>query len=261
MLGAIIGDVMGSTFEHDSIKDVEFPLYPEGSEFTDDSILTIATGYAIMKKVDYAGSYRKIGRKFPKAGWGSMFNQWLLSEDMGPYDSYGNGSAMRVSPIGWAYDDVGLVLSEAAKSAAVSHNHAEGIKGAQAIALTIFLAREGKDREEIRHWISTHFDYDLDRTCFDIRPDYEFDVSCQGSVPEAIIAFLDSDDFESAVRLAISLGGDSDTLGCMTGAIAEAYYKEIPMSLAKPAVKCLPKAFKKFMKKFYKKYEIRTKII
>lgn len=231
MLGAIAGDIIGSIYERHPIKTTAFPLFVERSRFTDDTVLTVAVAFAILHGVDYAAALRDFGRRYPHAGYGGTFRQWLFSDEMGAYNGWGNGSAMRVSPVGMAFDDEASVLAEAEASAAVTHNHPEGIKGAQATALSVFLARTGSPKEEIRRRITAGFGYDLSRTVEQIRPTYHFDVSCQGTVPAAIIAFLDSRDYEDAVRLAISLGGDSDTLACITGSIAAAYYGDIPASI------------------------------
>jgi ADP-ribosylglycohydrolase len=176
---------------------------------------------------------------------------------MGPYNSYGNGSAMRVSPVGYAYNSVEKVLEEAKKSAEVTHNHEEGIKGAQATALAIFMARTGSSKDEIRAKIAEMFQYDMDRSCDTIRPTYSFDETCQGTVPEAIIAFLDSTDFENAIRLSISLGGDADTLACITGGIAQAFYREIPREMARKALSLLPKKFLRIIKAFNDRYQVQ----
>jgi ADP-ribosylglycohydrolase len=240
MLGAIAGDIIGSVYEAWPIKTADFPLFQRSSRFTDDTVLTVAAAQAILTGEDYASALREVGRRYPNAGYGGTFIQWLHDEQMGPYNSWGNGSAMRVSPIGWAYADPEQLLAEAAASAAVSHNHPEGIKGAQAVALAIYRARTGASKEAIREEATVRFHYDLSRTLDEIRPDYSFDVSCQGSVPEAIIAFLESDDYETAVRLAISLGGDSDTLACIAGAIAEAFYGGVPDTIAQETRQRLP---------------------
>jgi ADP-ribosylglycohydrolase len=234
MLGAIAGDIVGSVYEHHPIKTTDFPLFVPASTFTDDTVLTVAVAYAILHDVDYAATLRQFGRRYPRAGYGGHFLQWLVAEETGPYNSWGNGSAMRVSPVGWAFDDEETVLAQAEASAAVTHNHPEGIKGAQATALAVFLARTGAAKEDIRARIAATFGYDLSRTVEAIHPTYQFDISCQGTVPEAIIAFLDSRDYEDAVRLAVSLGGDSDTLACIAGAIAHAYYGPLPTSILVP---------------------------
>ncbi len=186
---------------------------------------------AILSGQPYVDSVRRIGRRYPGAGYGGSFIRWLHSPDTRPYNSWGNGSAMRVSPVGFAFSTEKEVLHHAKMTAEITHNHPEGIKGAQAAALAVFLARTGCDKESIRSRIKKVFGYDMDRTVDEIRPSYSFDVSCQGTVPEAIIAFLNSDSYEDAVRNAISLGGDSDTLACITGGIAEAFYGSVPQSI------------------------------
>jgi ADP-ribosylglycohydrolase len=231
MLGAICGDVIGSVYERFNYKGKDFPLFKEGTRFTDDTVLTIAVADAIMNNRDYAEVFREYARKHPLAGYGASFISWVDNSEMGPYNSWGNGSAMRVSSIGWLFNTLEEVESEAEKSASVTHNHPEGIKGAQAVASAIFMARSGNNKDEIKKYIERTFEYDLDRKLDDIRPIYEFDVSCQGSVPEAIIAFLESDDYESCVRGAVSIGGDSDTIAAMAGSIAEAYYGNIPKEI------------------------------
>ena len=259
MIGAIIGDVIGSTYEFDCPKSTEFELFPEHSIFTDDTVMSIATAYSILNNEPYDKIYRAIGRKYPRSGYGSMFNAWLFSDTMKAYDSYGNGSAMRVSPVGYAYDDVAKVLEEAYNSAVVTHNHAEGIKGAQATALAIFMARKNQSKEDIRSKITALFGYDLTRTCDTIRPTYVFEASCQKTVPEAIIAFLDSISFEDAIRKSISLGGDADTIACITGGIAQAFYKTIPRYMAQKALETLPKIFLRIIKEFNSKYRVDTR--
>jgi ADP-ribosylglycohydrolase len=224
MIGAIAGDIIGSVYEADPIKTKNFPLFHPRARFTDDSVLSIAVAQAIMEDGDYRRWMVDIGRRHPHAGYGGSFRQWLYDASPQPYGSWGNGSAMRVGPIGWAFDDPQTVLREAERSARVSHNHPEGIKGAQATALAVFLARTTSDKTLIEKEISGRFGYDLSGTTEEIRPTYRFDISCQGTVPQAIIAFRDADSYEDAVRNAVSLGGDSDTLACITGAIAEAFY-------------------------------------
>ena len=228
IFGAIAGDIIGSSYEFNNVKSLDFELFTDDTYFTDDSVLTMATMYALLYSADYTKVYHSFGRKYPHRGYGGNFKDWLIADNPKPYNSWGNGSAMRASPIGWYCNSVDDVLAEAKKSAEVTHNHPEGIKGAQAAALAVFLARTGKSKEKIKEAITKQFGYDLDRTIDEIRPGYDFDVSCQGSVPEAIIAFLESVDYENAVRLAVSLGGDSDTLAAITGGIAEAFYREIP---------------------------------
>ncbi len=254
MFGAIAGDVIGSVFEHHTIKSTRFPLFSQHSRFTDDTVLTLAIADSILKKIDYAVSLKTFGQKYPDAGYGGSFYLWIYASDSKPYNSWGNGSAMRVSPVGFAFNSMENVLNEAKKSAEVTHNHPEGIKGAQAIALAVFLARTGKKKEYIRHEISNRFNYNLNRTVDEIRPNYSFDVSCQGSVPEAIIAFLDGDNFEDVVRKGISLGGDSDTIACIAGGIAQAYYQDIPHEIISNVRKRLPDEFLFIIDEFNAKY-------
>ena len=232
MIGAIAGDIIGSVYEHDPIKTKDFPLFRRDCCFTDDTVLTIAVANAILGDGNYRQSVWDLGRGYPYAGYGASFINWLRSANPQPYDSWGNGSAMRVSPVGFAFDTINEVLEEATRSAKISHDHPEGVKGAQATALAVFLARTTRDRGQIRVEISDRFGYDLSRSVEGIRPTYTFDVSCQGSVPEAIISFLESDSYEDAIRNAISLGGDSDTLACITGGIAEAYYGSVPEEIS-----------------------------
>jgi ADP-ribosylglycohydrolase len=243
MLGAIAGDVIGSVYEHHRIKTTAFPLFQANSRFTDDTVLTVAVADAILRQADYAETLKSFGRRYPNAGYGSSFRGWLTAAESKPYNSWGNGSAMRVSPVGFAFSTVERVLIEAERTAAVSHNHPEGIKGAQAAALAVFLARRGASKEDIRAGIAARFGYDLRRTVDGIRPGYTFDSSCQGSVPEALVAFLDSTSYEDAVRQAISLGGDSDTLACIAGGIAQAFYREIPAPIVREVRDRLPEEF------------------
>jgi len=231
MLGAIAGDIIGSVYEYHGIKTTKFPLFKPDSTFTDDTVLSVAVAHAIMSDRNYKVSLRQFGNQFPNAGYGPMFIHWILAEDSQPYNSWGNGSGMRVSPVGWAFDDLETVLTEAKDSAAVSHNHPEGIKGAQAVASSVFLARTGASKSEIKNFIETEFDYDLNFSLDDLREHYEYEISCQKSVPQAIFCFLLSNNFEEAIRLAISIGGDSDTIACMSGSIAHAFYKDIPAGI------------------------------
>jgi ADP-ribosylglycohydrolase len=250
MLGAIAGDVIGSVYERHNIKTTEFPLFSENSRFTDDTVLTIAVADSLLRGVDYAVSLKTYGRRYPRAGYGENFYCWMLSSDSSPYNSWGNGAAMRVSPVGFACDSIDDILIEAERSAVVTHNHPEGIKGAQATALAIFLARTTKSKAEIRKEITGRFSYDLNRTLDAIRPAYHFDVSCQGSVPEAIISFLESKSYEDAVRKAISLGGDSDTIACIAGGIAQAYYREVPEPIVTGVKARLPEDFLEIIDEF-----------
>ena len=243
MLGAILGDIIGSPYEFGSRKRKDFSLFTCGSRVTDDSLMTIAVGCACVnsdltdeadfkEKISYY--MRLIGNQYRDAGYGDRFYKWLIDGSMGPYKSYGNGSAMRVSPVAYVSSTLEEVERLAKWSAEVTHNSMDGINGAQAIAVSVYMARTGKSREEIKEYISKSF-YNLDFTLDYIRPFYSFDVTCKGSVPHAIVAFLESDSFEDAIRNAISLGGDCDTIGAMTGAIAEAYYG-IPSELQERAL-------------------------
>ena len=256
MIGAIAGDIIGSVYEFDQIKTKEFPLFSPGCRFTDDSVLTVAVAEAIMKSGDYAHAMRRLGRNYPKRSYGQHFYYWLMEDDVAPYNSFGNGSAMRVSPVGFAYDDEASVLREAARSAEVSHNHPEGVKGAQATALAVFRARRGGSKDDIRSETEARFGYDLDRTLEAIRPGYDFDVTCQGTVPEAIISFLESTSFEDAVSNAVSLGGDSDTLACITGGIAHAYYGGVPGEILKKVKEILPPYLWKIAEEFCSRYGV-----
>ena len=254
MLGAIAGDVIGSVFERYPTKSTEFPLFSPHSTFTDDTVLTVAVAASILRKKDYTASLKLFGQQYPHAGYGGLFYRWMFSSSSMPYKSWGNGSAMRVSPVGFAFSSLDEVLSEAGKSAEVTHNHPEGIKGAKAIALAIYMARTGLGRKEIKKEISNRFGYDLNRSVDEIRKTYHFDVSCQGSVPEAIISFLESENFEDAIRKAISLGGDSDTLACMAGGIAQAYYKKVPQEIVSNVRDRLPDEFLSIIDEFNEKF-------
>jgi len=228
LLGALAGDMIGSVYEFDPYKGTDFPLFGEGSRLTDDSILTLAVADSLISGGSYLERIRAYALAYPNSGFGGMFREWMHDPDPRPYGSFGNGSAMRVSPVGWAFETVDQVLREARASAMVTHNHPEGVKGAQAVALAIFLARNGMDKDHLRAEISSRFGYDLSARLDEIRPAYVFDETCQKTVPPAIIAFLESENFEQAVRLAVSLGGDADTLAAISGSIAEAYYGGVP---------------------------------
>lgn len=254
MLGAIAGDIIGSVYEWDRIKTTDFPLFSEGSAFTDDTVLTVALADSIMSGADYAGKMKEYYRLYPGAGYGGMFHVWASSERSEPYGSFGNGSAMRVSPVGFAYDELDTVLERARESAAVTHDHPEGIRGAQATAGVIFLARKGAGKEEIREWVEREMGYDLSRALDDIRPGYRFDETCQRTVPEAITAFLESGDFEEAVRLAVSLGGDSDTLACITGGMAQAFYGRVPRHIAERVLGLLDERLRSVTEEFMDRY-------
>lgn len=266
-LGAIIGDVVGSIYEFENIKTTDFPFFSRKSDYTDDTIMTIAVAdwlantdrsqMALEDKLVNWAMYNPC----PMGGYGESFRRWLFlpealrdfdnsgdtvktgKSQRHPYNSFGNGSAMRASACGWAAKTLDKALDLGKRSAEITHNHPEGIIGAQAVAAAIFMARKGESKENIRNYIECEFDYNLDMTCDDIRPDYEWESSCQGTVPPAIVAWLDSNDFEEAIRLAVSLGGDSDTLACITGAIAQAYYAEIPDYIVERIQSLLPPAF------------------
>ena len=266
MYGAILGDIIGSPFEFEKGKqDRDFMLFRGSSRFTDDTTMTIAVADALMKAEDLGqlddeakvkdlliDSMKAWGRRYIHAGYGGRFRNWLLTATREPYHSFGNGSAMRVSPAGWMADDMETVRKLARWSAEVTHDHPEGIKGAESTAAAILMARKGCSKEEIKEYISSEFGYDLKRTCDDIRPGYSFDVSCQGSVPESIICFLEGTSYEDTVRNAVSLGGDTDTMGCIAGSIAEAYYG-LPGELKEEGRKRLPDDMRKVADSFTKR--------
>jgi len=254
MIGAIAGDIIGSVYEHNGIKTKDFPLFSNRSRFTDDTVLTVAVANAILTGTSYLESIRNLGQRYPDAGYGGSFIHWLFAGNTSPYNSWGNGSAMRVSPVGFAFSKENDVLEQARITAEITHNHPEGIKGAQATALAIYIARTNKDKETVRFYIMDRFGYDLERSVDEIRPAYSFDVSCQGTVPEAIICFLDSESYEDAVRNAVSLGGDSDTLACITGGIAEAYYGEVPEQICSEVEKILAPDLMDVTRAFREKY-------
>jgi len=229
MLGTIIGDIIGSVYEWDNIKTKDFPLFSEKCFFTDDTVMTVAVADALLNggaADNFIDSMKRIGRFYPDSGYGGHFSNWVQSDEREPYNSYGNGSAMRVSPCGWYAESLNEAETLAEVSAAVTHNHPEGIKGAKAVAAAIYLARTfpGSGKTEIKEYIESTYGYNLNRTLGEIRPVYKFNETCQETVPEAIIAYLESNSFEDAIRNAISLGGDSDTLAAITGSIAEAAY-------------------------------------
>ncbi|MFZ4798480.1 MAG: ADP-ribosylglycohydrolase family protein [Bacteroidia bacterium] len=250
MIGAIAGDVIGSVYEFRNVKTTVFPLFTEKSTFTDDTVLTIAIADSIVNGKAYGDTLHCYGREYLRRGYGPAFYQWLLSDHPQPYGSYGNGSGMRVSPVGFAYHSLEKVIEEAEKSAVVTHNHPEGIKGAQAIAGAIFMAKSGALKDDIKSFISDRFAYDLSFSLDEIRATYEFSASCQGSVPQAIVAFLESSDYENCIRLAISIGGDSDTIACMAGGIAAAFYNFIPDAILIETFKRLPGKFIQIIKQF-----------
>jgi ADP-ribosylglycohydrolase len=278
MWGAIIGDIVGSRFEfnRNNIKTKDFDFFGEGCHFTDDTVLTIATAATLTNKIafdkyvdrfrectpeEYALAYKEFGNAYPRSGYGYFFKRWLTESELTINNSFGNGSAMRVSPIGFAFTFFDNALEEAKKSCAYTHNHEEGIKGAQAVTAAIHIAlTEGScSKNLISAYITSRFGYNLNRTLDEIRPNYSMDATCQGSVPEAIIAFLESDDFESAIRGAISIGGDSDTIAAITGSIAEAFYGTPPLWMINQASNYLDTYLLRIVHNFYLKLLDKTK--
>lgn len=253
LLGILAGDIIGSTYEFDAPKTTEFELFPLGSKITDDSILTLAVADAILSGRSYLDCIYRYAQVYPDPSYGGFFRQWMQSNDPQPYNSFGNGSAMRVGPVGWAFDSVEDVLREAEASSVVTHNHPEGVKGAQAVALAIFRARTGTSKADIRQETVERFGYDLTPTIDEIRPDYKFDETCQKTVPPAITAFVESDDFEDAIRKSISLGGDADTLAAITGSIAEAFYG-VPPEMAEKVRSFVPSTLWKVVEQFSEKF-------
>ena len=257
LIGAIAGDVIGSVYEYHAPKTTEFKLFSPRSCVTDDSILTLAIADAILRKRRYLECVREYAREYPDSGYGGMFRNWMYSKNPQPYNSYGNGSAMRVSPVGWAFETVDDVLKEAEASAAITHNHPEGIKGAQAVALAIFRARKKTTKVEIKDEIVARFGYDLSTNLEEIRPGYQFDETCQKTVPPAIIAFLESYDFEDAIRKTISLGGDADTLAAITGSIAEAFYGGVPAEIVREVRQRVPLKLWEVVVEFNRRYSLQ----
>ena len=258
MLGAIIGDIIGSVVEFNPIHTTEFNALNPRCFFTDDSVLTLATAEVLLHGGDYGEAYRRWGKKYPHRGYGGMFARWLADPNMGPYNSLGNGSAMRVAPVGWAFDSLEETLEEAKRAAECTHNHPEGIKGAQATAAAIFLARRGKDKAEIKSYLETTFEYDLSRTVEEVRKTSVFDETCPVSVPEAFIAFLGAESYEQTVRITISFGADADTQACIAGAIAEAYWRDIPRDWQEFAQSKLDEYATSTIKEFQAKYVERS---
>ena len=264
MLGAIFGDIVGSPYEFDeyNLKSTEFPLLSERSDFTDDTVMTIAVAKALMDsygmddetiKIAVSLNMQVYGRDYPDRGYGGRFGQWLKSNDPKPYGSYGNGSAMRVAAAGWLYQTLPETLHAAELTAVVTHDHPEGIKGAQAVAAAIFLSRARMNKDDMRAYLAKEFGYDLYRTLDEIRPDYHMDETCQGSVPEAILAFLEGQGYVDVVRKAVSIGGDSDTIACIAGSIAEAYYG-MPEHVEKMAFQHIPPEFRAVVYRFREFY-------
>ena len=260
MYGAILGDIIGSPYEFDmGDKTKDFPLFKKDSMFTDDSVMTIAVAEALLCdtrdperiKTRLVNSMKRWGRKLPDAGYGGMFYRWLFEDDPQPYGSFGNGSAMRVASAGWLYDTLEETRKMAGLTAEVTHNHPEGIKGAECVASVIWLARNGKSKQEIREYVIREFGYDLSRTCDEIRPGYYHVESCQQTVPEAVTAFLEGESFEDVIRTAVSLGGDCDTLTCIAGSMAEAFYG-VPEELKKECRKRIMPEMREVLDRFDK---------
>jgi ADP-ribosylglycohydrolase len=254
MLGAITGDVIGSIHEAARTKTKGFPLLTPHSRFTDDTVLTVAVAECLLRGRDYIGAFHDYFETYPTAGYGGTFFWWASSKRREPYNSWGNGSAMRVSPVAYAAATLEEVLEEAKRCAEVTHNHEQGIRGARAVAAAVFLARTGSSKVQIRQYIEEQFGYFLDETLDQLRPTYPFDVSCQGSVPQSILAFLESSGVEDAIRNAISLGGDADTMACIAGAIAEAYYGGVPDEIAVPILERLDDRLRSVVREFRGQY-------
>lgn len=254
MLGAIAGDIIGSIYEFDKKKpEYNFQLFHKYSHFTDDTVLTVALADSILSETPYLDKVIEYYHLYPDAGYGGMFRRWAANSGRHPYNSYGNGSAMRVSPVGWAYNDINTVLQKAKESAEITHNHPEGIKGAQATASAIFLARQKTPISEIKEFIIENFNYNLDFELEELREHYRFNESCQGTVPQAIYTFLISESFEDSIRKAIYIGGDSDTVACINGSIAEAYYG-IPNDIVEQIYKKLDDRLTQVTKQFVRRY-------
>jgi len=251
MLGAIAGDIIGSVFEYRNVGNEDFELFAPRSHFTDDTVLTVAIADAILNKKNYEQELREYGLNYPN-DYGVNFQKWLYSDFPKPYNSFGNGSAMRVSSVGFAFNSLEDVLREAELTAQPTHNHPEGIKGAQATAVAIFLARTGRTKQEIKKYIEDNFGYQLDGPL----TKYSFDETCQKTVPQAIIAFLYSNSFEDAIRKSVSAGGDADTRGCITGGIAHAYYKKIPQFIVDKTKELLPVELLDIVNNFCNAYKI-----
>lgn len=258
MLGAIAGDIIGSPWERTGEKRYDFPLFTASSRFTDDTVMTVAIAHAVLDGRDYAEAMRDYGARFPFAGYRLRFARWLGDPALGPYGSVGNGAAMRVSPIAYAAQSIEQVLTEAERSAAPTHNTPDATKGAQATALAVFLARSGDSKDTIRDDLARHFGYDLSRSVEDTRPNYKLTKSAERTVPESIISFLDADSYEAAVRNAVSLGGDTGTMACIAGAIAEAYFGGVPEPIASEVKKRLPPEFLKVALRFIQRYGINS---
>jgi ADP-ribosylglycohydrolase len=256
MIGAIAGDIIGSVYEWNNIKTKEFELFSEECFFTDDTVLTVALADSILTGTSYVDNLKSFYRWYPGRGYGGSFHVWACGSDSRPYNSWGNGAAMRISPVGYSFSELDTVLQKAAEFTEITHNHPKGIKGGQATAAAIYLAKTGKSKSEIKDYIESTFHYDLNQHVDQIRPSYKFDVSCQGTVPQAIRSFLDSSDFEDAIRTAVSLGGDTDTVACITGGIAQAFYGGVPESIANKVYEILDARLGKVTRDFMDKYGV-----
>jgi len=254
LIGAIAGDIIGSAHEYLGTKSMDFELFGGDCRFTDDSVLTVAVADSLLTGIPYMDKFHEYFQAYPAAGYGMRFTLWAARREREPYNSWGNGSAMRVSPVGFAFGTLEEVVAEARRSAEPTHNHEEGIRGAQATAAAVFLGRAGKSKEEIRTAIESRFGYDLSRCLDDIRPAYCFTESCRETVPPAIIAFLESRDYEHAVRKAVSLGGDADTLACIAGGIAEAFYGGVPEPIARRALAMLDFPLRRVTEEFHRRF-------
>lgn len=259
MIGAICGDIIGSVHEGAGTKTKDFPLFVEDCRFTDDTVLTVAVAARLLHGGDYVDLFHDYFHAYPHAGYGGSFIEWAVQRRREPYQSWGNGAAMRVSPVGIACNSLGEVLAEARRSAEVTHDHPEGIRGAQATAAAVFLARTGVSKLDIRAYLQREFEYNLSERLADIRDRYRFDISCQGSVPQSIIAFLESDSWEDSIRNAISLGGDADTMAAITGGIAEAFYGGVPTPLEVRALEFLNQPLRAVVDGFMERFGDRLK--
>ncbi|MBX2863740.1 MAG: ADP-ribosylglycohydrolase family protein [Leptolyngbyaceae cyanobacterium MAG.088] len=262
MLGAITGDIIGSVYEFEGHKTKDFPLFTDQSIFTDDTILTVAVADVLLHGGTYTDAFKRYYQRYPNpcGGYGARFQTWAASLESQPYNSWGNGAAMRVSPVAYAHQNLAAVMHAAKQTALTTHNHPEGIRGAQATAAAIFLARQGESKLVIKEHVESTFGYDLSRSLDRIRPDYRFNESCQGTVPEAIISFLESTSFTDAIRNAVSLGGDADTLTCITGSMAEAFYGEVPEAITDRVWQLLPDDLKTVIVQFKATYMPLLKI-
>lgn len=253
MIGAIAGDIIGSVYEFSPIKRTDFPLLQEKSVFTDDSVLTVAIAESLLTGKSYTAALKHWGRRYPNAGYGKNFYQWLMSRCSVAYGSWGNGSAMRVGPVGWAFDSLEETLQQATLTAMPTHDHPEGIKGAQAVAGAVWMARQKHSKTEIREWIENSIGYSLSASVAEIRQSYTFDVSCTGSVPQAIQCFLEAESTEAAIRNAVSLGGDADTQACIAGAVGEAMWG-IEKTLEAAVLERLPENMLKILDEFRNRF-------